>query len=148
MSVDKVEEMRQRLLDKADRALDNERSYSKIEDRADLVNYDPVFREAFLEKRRARDRRIKLAVILAYGSICACCGESNEAFLTLDHVEGGGNQHRKMNGSLNSWRWARANGFPKILQLSCMNCNQGRYINGGVCPHQEMRLRLVNDGTT
>jgi hypothetical protein len=28
------------------------------------------------------------------------------------------------------------NGFPKGFQTLCMNCNWGKYRNGGQCPHK------------
>ena len=34
-------------------------------------------------------------VMAHYGNKCACCGETAQAFLTLDHTNGGGRQHRK-----------------------------------------------------
>ena len=80
-----------------------------------------------------------------YGGICACCGESNQAFLTIDHINGGGTQHRKKNknGSIvgNSvYRWLRKQGYPDGHQVLCFNCNcaKGLY---GQCPHQTLAVQ-------
>jgi hypothetical protein len=43
---------------------------------------------------RARYQRNHQTVLAAYGGKCVCCGEAEEAFLTLDHVNNDGKQHR------------------------------------------------------
>lgn len=64
-------------------------------------------------------------------------------FLTLDHIGGSGNDHRKeVGGSIgfSGYRFYRAmkkQGFPPTLQILCWNCNAGRHMNGGVCPHRD-----------
>ena len=85
-------------------------------------------------KRRTRD---KARVIAAYGGKCLCCSEMNEAFLSIDHVGDNGAAHRKEIGQSKTYQWLRLNGFPKDgFQLLCHNCNRGRWINGGECPHK------------
>lgn len=84
---------------------------------------------------RDRARRIKERVILHYGDACACCHESNIAFLCLDHVNGGGNKHRaEVGGGSSFYGWIVRNGFPDGFQILCHNCNfaKGAY---GECPH-------------
>jgi hypothetical protein len=77
-------------------------------------------------------------VLDRYGRECACCGESIEMFLCVDHVNGGGNQHRKEIGvgSVRLYSWLKQNGWPDEFQILCCNCNAGKYKNGGVCPHE------------
>lgn len=58
-------------------------------------------------------------------------------FLTLDHLNNdGGGRNRVSNAQqiakLRNLGWPK-NGYG----LACFNCNTGRYINGGVCPHQQ-----------
>ena len=86
--------------------------------------------------------KLKLEVISAYGGKCTCCGESNLMFLTLDHIHGNGAKHRKEIGRASKlYRWLRKNGFPDIgLQVLCCNCNWGRFINKGICPHKEPKV--------
>lgn len=70
---------------------------------------------------------------------CACCHEKHPAFLTLDHIEGGGYKHRKKIGGGNKlYRYLVKNNFPEEikLQVLCWNCNCGGKINHGFCPHQ------------
>lgn len=87
------------------------------------------------------DRRIQIRefVYTAYGNKCACppCGEIRWQFLTLDHVNDDGAEHRKQepNTSKALVEWAYKNGCPPSLRLHCWNCNNGRERNKGVCPH-------------
>jgi hypothetical protein len=78
---------------------------------------------------------LRQETIAAYGGKCNCCKESLILLLNIDHVES-----REKNGSPRGgstlWRWLRDHGFPPGFQVLCWNCNIGRYLNGGVCPHQ------------
>jgi len=77
-------------------------------------------------------------VIAAYGGQCACCGESEPRFLQVDHINCDGSTERAkgiVTGSL--YRKLKRLGFPRDrYQLLCANCNHGRYLNGGICPHK------------
>lgn len=86
--------------------------------------------------------RKKDAAIAAYGGYrCKCCGETARAFLTLDHVDGGGNEHRREIGQGGAiWYWLAKNHYPPGFQVLCFNCNAGRHLNGGICPHDTLRL--------
>lgn len=85
---------------------------------------------------------VRQEVFAAYGGpVCTCCGETEESFLSIDHVNGSGNEHRRQiknqGGSSNFYVWLKKNKFPTAFQVLCMNCNHGRMRNGGVCPHQQ-----------
>lgn len=87
------------------------------------------------DRKRTKDE--KLAVIKNYGGKCVCCGENKFEFLTIDHVNGGGNKHRKKMGIAGNsfYKWLRKLNYPKDeYRLLCMNCNSslGWY---GYCPH-------------
>ena len=76
-------------------------------------------------------------VFSAYGGyICACCRETEKAFLTIDHINNDGCKHRKEIGQSNVYRWLKQNNFPDGFQVLCMNCQWGRKNCGGICPHQ------------
>lgn len=81
---------------------------------------------------------IRTGIIEAYGGRCACpgCDVSIPKFLCLDHVNGGGRQHRKRVGSgVTIYIEVRNKGYPKDkYRLLCWNCNHcyGHY---GSCPH-------------
>jgi len=89
-------------------------------------------------KRKEDNRRIKLLVFNHYGHKCSCCGESNELLLNIDHINNDGNRHRKLRGSgISIYKDIINNGFPNFYQLLCWNCNMGKYLNGGICPHKK-----------
>ncbi len=78
------------------------------------------------------------AVFNAYGGYkCTCCGEKQQAFLTIDHVNNNGCEHRRQIGQSNCYRWLKQNDYPSGFQVLCMNCQWGRKNCGGVCPHQQ-----------
>lgn len=97
------------------------------------------------ENSATREKRAKIkdAVFIAYGGYkCACCGETEPMFLSIDHIENNGAEHRReITGKRNSagyhtYKWLYDNNFPEGYQVFCMNCNHGKRMNGGVCPHQ------------
>jgi hypothetical protein len=79
----------------------------------------------------------KQVVLNHYGAKCACCGETTFDFLQVDHINGGGNKHRKKIGA-NINRWLIKNGFPKEFQILCANCNWAKRYTG-VCPHERSK---------
>jgi len=92
-------------------------------------------------RRYSREARMRMrAEFLAqYGHVCACCGESGEAFLTLEHKRGGGRSHRASVGgtTLQALRDLKRRGWPKDdYELLCMNCNWAKR-HSGPCPHQQ-----------
>lgn len=99
------------------------------------------------EARRKLAAIWKLSVLSHYGgAICKCCGERNLKFLTLDHIDGGGKEHRKQAKGTGFYRWLIINDFPPCnLQVLCYNCNCGREKNGGICPHKEENIYRIMD---
>ena len=91
------------------------------------------------DKMYARSRERKRLIVDYYGGKCTCCGESELAFLALDHIEGGGNIHRKELQRYGSsfYDWIINNNFPEGFQILCHNCNHGKYSNRGICPHKD-----------
>lgn len=85
--------------------------------------------------KRAEDKR---AVMDHYGGKCFCCGEAEPCFLAIDHINGDGNSHRRKIGKWGSgfFKWLIENDFPDGFQILCHNCNMGKHLNGGTCPHQ------------
>ena len=79
-------------------------------------------------------QRLKQQVIDHYGSVCACCGESDLCFLNVDHIDGGGKQHRKIIGNVGIYNWLRKHKFPNGFRILCANCNHGVAMHG-TCPH-------------
>lgn len=82
-------------------------------------------------------KKFRFDMLLRYGRQCACCGESNLHFLTIDHPNNDGAQHRKLTGNgYKFYLWLKRNNFPREFQLLCFNCNMARHHNGGICPHK------------
>jgi len=100
------------------------------------------------ENRQMRQHAMdeKMQVIGHYGGKCACCGERRVEFLTVDHMAGGGSQHRKIIGG-KIHRWLIKNGFPGEFQILCFNCNSAKALFG-VCPHRRVTSNKMEDGTT
>lgn len=103
--------------------------------------YNKLYRAENIETRRAydlkRSRDLRLKALQAYGGTppkCACCGEKEIKFLSIDHINGGGNYERK---KLSRWvnQWLKTNNYPKGYQVLCFNCNlaKGFYKK---CPHK------------
>ena len=77
---------------------------------------------------------LRKIVLLHYGASCACCGEAEYDFLTLEHKLGDGHLDRKITPMKLYGRIIEQN-FPDTYETLCMNCNwaKGRL---GVCPHK------------
>lgn len=93
------------------------------------------------ERSKAYQTKLRAEAFDAYGgAFCACCGEKTFRFLTLDHKDSNGATKRR-----ESKRWGgysylaalRAAKYPPGYQVLCFNCNCGRQLNGGICPHAE-----------
>ncbi len=84
--------------------------------------------------------RLRAEMLAAYGGKCACCGETEPTFLTLDHAQGDGAQHRrqyKQKGNGGVLAELCKAGWPQDgrFRLLCWNCQFGTQQPGG-CPHQ------------
>lgn len=79
-----------------------------------------------------RKKKLRSKFFEMYGNTCVCCGEKNERFLTLDHKLNNGKSERNKD-------YLRATNNLNLseYQTLCFNCNIGRYINGGICPHKK-----------
>lgn len=106
----------------------------------------------------AADRRALAAFYDHYGRWCACCGEDNPLFLSIDHVNGrteadfhpitefrhSTTGNKRPRTGVHAAKQARREGYPDTYQVLCFNCNCGKNRNGGVCPHrQTSTLALV-----
>lgn len=100
-------------------------------------------RSRLQERRQLQDKQLRDSVYARYGGYnCHCCGETIPSLLTLDHVNNDGAEHRKQlggNQTTKLYKWIIAHNFPPIFQVACWNCNVGKHLNGGVCPHQTIR---------
>lgn len=96
------------------------------------------FREPMSDSAR-RARSLKVDTLYAYGRVCACCSEDGVEFLAIDHINGGGKEHRaSLTGNPTSsgfYRILKQAGWPKDppLRVLCHNCNHATSL--GSCPH-------------
>lgn len=87
------------------------------------------------EQSRIRARRTRIRekqkVITAYGGKCNCCEEKEISFLSIDHIGGGGNTHRRQlgGGGQKLYAFLRRNGYPSGYQVLCYNCNFAKSTN-------------------
>lgn len=99
--------------------------------------------EGLIEAQKRRDITMRTKIFGHYGTSCVCCGEDTLLLLTLDHIDNNGSEHRKSISTTREYtgrtfyRWLLKNGFIDGLQTMCWNCNVGKQLNGGVCPHKE-----------
>lgn len=109
---------------------------------------EPCYAKSLVQDGQKRKRLLN-QVLEAYGSKCACCGETEILFLQVDHKNNDGNLHRKElkektksknYSGTRFYIWLRQQGFPKDkFQLLCANCNSGKARNGGICPHHNKK---------
>jgi len=99
-----------------------------------------------LKERHKKQLLIKKQVFIHYSNgvvQCACCGELEYEFLTIDHINGKkehGHDQGMTGGRLYSW--LMENNFPDGFQVLCMNCNwaKGHF---DICPHQKLHNQKV-----
>ena len=86
-----------------------------------------------------------MCVLDKYGGCCVCCSESEKIFLTIVHInDDGGKERRELYGIKDgsAYQWylkLKREDKREDLRVLCFNCNCGRRINGGVCPHEQQK---------
>jgi len=105
---------------------------------------------------RKSEQKLKKMIFSWYGSVCRCCGEGNLCFLTIDHVHDDGvrecygktHVQRQLNPKgtgVHFYRKIKQIGFenrPLDLQILCWNCQWGKRLGNGFCPHHpEVNLK-------
>lgn len=95
-------------------------------------------------RRWSKENRLRrrAAMFEHYGHICACCGENDKDFLTLDHMNEDGAAHRRaLGGNEKVMSFLEREGWPVGYQILCFNCNAAKYIRRG-CPHNKIDWTL------
>jgi len=88
-------------------------------------------------RSKERTSALRSKILDHYGRRCSCCSESEYLFLTVDHVNNNGSLERKIyRGSMALYNHIITENYPSQYQILCMNCNFGKRMNGGVCPHK------------
>lgn len=94
------------------------------------------------ERQKAYRKQIRTEVLQKYGGKCACCSETTEEFLTIDHMNDDGNvERRKLFGSQSGYSHSfylklRREEKRSDLQVLCYNCNSSfaRFGYSPKCP--------------
>jgi hypothetical protein len=92
-----------------------------------------------MSRRKQRGRKKLKGEVLghycAQGIACRQCGFSDIRALTLDHVNGGGSEHKREINVIGSrfYHWIKQNGFPEGYQVLCMNCQFIKRLEKGEC---------------
>ncbi len=80
---------------------------------------------------------LRARILDAYGSVCACCGEKANEFLTIDHIGNlGHRENSRHRARVQVWQNIVRENFPKDkYRILCYNCNCSIGIHG-YCPHR------------
>lgn len=124
---------------KCERCRDRKSRYNKERGRIKMAQWRECHKDRLELQRKERSLSQKMRIFKAYGGcVCACCGDTHLEFLTLNHLNGGGNKHRKEVKNL--YRWIIRNNFPPGFNVLCMNCNFAEGKAEGGCPHKRERF--------
>ena len=99
----------------------------------------PEIKLRMIENRKKLYYEHKNKIFDYYGRICKCCGEDIPKFLTIDHINNDGYLHKEL--GINRYKEILKeifNGLGDKYQVLCMNCNFGKKINKGICPHKDI----------
>jgi hypothetical protein len=95
-------------------------------------------------KRWRATNKLKVLYHYSDGNLkCNCCGEAHFEFLTIDHIDNSGKDHRRKLAKSYDYRKISAGevyrdiikkNYPDGFQVLCYNCNCSKGIHGE-CPH-------------
>jgi 5'(3')-deoxyribonucleotidase len=120
--------------------------------RVDARRYYHNNKEKCREKSSGYRQELRNEFLTEYGGVCSCCGEANQSLLTVQHIKGGGNKHRRDVGGTSTGVLydLKKRGWPKDdFEILCFNCNMASS-NGRLCPHKvksRLSIFLDMDGT-
>lgn len=103
-------------------------------ERLSVLRNRPEWQQRYRQQRMAQ----KLQVFSRYGGKCVCCGLSDPTYLSIDHVNGGGNIERKTTGWWKFMRKLVEEPVSSEYQLLCANCHHAKSYNGG-CKNHDWR---------
>ena len=102
----------------------------------------PDYMKRHNDQRKAKrlENKILVMTYYSYNDVkCDCCGERIFEFLTIEHINNDGAEHRrklKVRMGVDFYAKIIEIGFPEGLRVLCYNCNCAiRYTK--ICPHQK-----------
>ena len=132
-----VKEWRKRNPEKAKLQAERHKPYQHQHYLDNIDVYKERAHKHYLRKRviyAEQGRKKKRQVLTAYSGghlKCARCGVADIDILCIDHVNGGGNQHRKslgLSAGTHFYKWLEDSNFPDGFQVLCYNCNMKKRI--------------------
>ncbi len=90
--------------------------------------------------------KLKKEVLIYYSNRemrCAKCGFADIRALSLDHIGGGGCEHRRQ--IKNFYSWLRKNGYPRGYQVLCMNCQFIKRAENNECKGPSRLIKEMDD---
>ena len=111
-----------------------------------LLNTNSPLLEKWRVELKKNYDELRWDVLLHYSPIgsteprCCCpnCPEIMPFFMSIDHINGGGSEHRRRVGSGRTFhKWLKDRNFPEGYRTMCHNCNHAReYMEDKKCPHE------------
>lgn len=96
--------------------------------------YRKEHKKELMETKATRDFLWKLEALVQYSNSyppkCQCCELEDIRFLSIDYINGGGNQHRKHLGGTGLYWWLKKYNYPKGFRVLCFNCNLAKGFYG------------------
>jgi len=101
-------------------------------------------KSALTLQQKGRRDNLKKLVFDHYGRRCNCpkcpTPDIDPLFLTIDHINNDGYKergHKNRRGLSTTSIYLKIirTGFPDTYQVLCWNCNCGKRLNNGICPH-------------
>jgi len=116
--------------DKAAQSQYNKENRWKYKSRVKVYNerYYNSHREQCYQRAKEYNTRLKYEVLSHYSKgipVCINCGYKDIRALSVDHINGDGNEQRKALrtiGRSNLYSWLKGNNYPEGYQVLCMNC--------------------------
>ena len=102
--------------------------YDNVKYKKYRYNNDEEYRNRVKQQDKCRRDKLKNIILTYYSDVdypcCKDCSESDIRCLSIDHINGGGTQHRKITGGGHKfYQWLKKNNFPEGYDTVCMNCN-------------------------
>lgn len=108
--------------------------FSRCE-RCALKEAQLALKPAYKRRRAGRRQEVRAEVLAAYGGVCRCCGETGQAFLTIDHENRYNGEGPHTGTPL--YLWLQSQGFPSGFRVLCQSCNFALGLFG-YCPHSDL----------
>jgi primase-polymerase (primpol)-like protein len=109
-------------------------SANRERERLKTAEYHAANRERRNRQVTERRRQMRAQILETLGARCNCCGETEPAFLTIDHILNDGAKVRHLHRH-KIYRMILEEGCPTDrYQILCWNCNSAKGMLGH-CPH-------------